>query len=284
MKQKTNKKSMLLVLLALAMMMTVVLGTIAWLTDEDTVTNTFTIGAVDEPEVGPAVTPIPQPDPENPEDVTPPVVTPTPDPDSEDPTTTPKPYDPTKDAYIHEPYWEDLTEIVPGTNYSKDPYVGVGGDSIGSYVFVDVKNEFLNNSVYFKLNTGWTAIEANSITIDNETYYTGGLFAYGSSAKKLTILEGKEDSEGKIQDAWTSTPVFSYVTVSDSADFNSLSGGKEYNPDDSSSADNVADATNTIVVKAFIHQAKDGSNREVPVDTAIDAAKNAFGYTTTANN
>lgn len=230
--KKTNKKSVLLLILALALAVAAIAGTVAWLTATDSETNTFTIGAIDEPEDGPT-SPVDPTVPNGPEN--------------------PKEYNPQEDGYIFEPYWDDEQEIAPGGDYAKDPYVGVGAGSEKAYIFVEVENSFESNSVYFKLNTGWTAVENQcvSITIDSETYYVSGIFTYD------------EAIGGSNEEAWTSTPVFSYVSVSDNATYKDLAGA-EYAEGDAE--------TNTIVINAFIHQAVDGNNANISKDTAQAAA------------
>lgn len=234
--KKTNKKSILLLLLVLALAVAAIAGTVAWLTDTDTEVNTFTVGAMDEPEVGPTNPTLPPEVPTEPGQ----------DPDD---------YNPNEDGYIFEPWYEDMKEIAPGGDYAKDPYVGVGADSDAAYIFVEVENNFKNNSVYFKLNAGWSVVEATPIVIDGETYYAGGIFTYDS-------VIGGEGTE-----AWTSTPVFSYVTVSDNATYEDLAGAEYVEG---------ASVNTTMVINAFIHQAKDGNDQDIAKSVAQSAAVTHF--------
>lgn len=251
--EKTKKKSALLIVLVLVLVLAAIAGTIAWLTDTDTVTNTFTIGAMDEPTVGPTPTPNPDPDPD-------------------DPTDPPNTYDPKEDGYIFEPWYEDLQEIAPGGDYAKDPYVGVGAGSEAAYIFVEVENNFgeitveadnpkAHKAVYFVLNDGWDVVEATPIVIDGDTYYADGIFTYD------TIIGGGNS------DVWTATPVFSTVIVSDNATYDSLAGA-EYNPDEASTPSEAAKTT--MVINAFIHQAKDGNGDAIVKSVATAAAKTYF--------
>lgn len=235
--KKTNKKSILLLILALALAVAAIAGTVAWLTATDTETNTFTIGAIDEPKDGP--TEPTKPDVPNVPD----------EPDT---------YDPSTDGYIFEPYWKDEQEIAPGGDYAKDPYVGVGAGSEPAYIFVEVENSFKNDRVYFKLNEGWSAVDGQceSVTIDEVTYYTSGIFTYDQT------IGGSDET------VWTSTPVFSYVSVSDDATYEDLAGGDAY--------DEEGAKTNTIVINAFIHQAVDGNSAEIKKDVAQAAAISYF--------
>lgn len=186
--KKMNLKSMAIFGMVCGLLGTTVLGTVAWLTATDHVTNTFTVGNITEPEVGPT-NPV-NPDPDNPQ--------------------TPDTYDPEVDGNIFEPYWVDQSKLVPGYSISKDPYVGIGKGSEDSYVFVNVENHFGKN-VYFALNDGWSAAKASFVTFDGETYYTGGIFKYNTA-----LLASETDS------VWTETPLFSEVVVLDSASAETL--------------------------------------------------------------
>lgn len=99
---KTRSKVLSLVLAGTLIVSAGMFGTLAYLTDEDTVTNTFTVGNVkitlDETDVD----------------------------DS-----TPKAERDDKNSY----------KLLPGKTYTKDPIVHVADDSEDSYLFVKVKNE-----------------------------------------------------------------------------------------------------------------------------------------------
>lgn len=186
--KKLNKKSLIIIAAVCALLGCTVLGTVAWLTAADEVTNTFTIGNINEPEVGP--TNPENPDPDNPQ--------------------TPDVFDPEVDGNIFEPYWVEGSKLVPGYSISKDPYVGIGKKSEDCYVFVNVTNNFGEN-VYFTINSGWTGVEAEGVVMRDKTYYTSGLFKYNK-----TLEASSNDS------TWTSTPLFSEVIVDDEATSDSL--------------------------------------------------------------
>lgn len=101
---KTKTKALALVLAAVLLVTASVFGTMAYLTSQDTVTNTFTVGKVnitlDEAKVddtGTAVTPA-------------------------------------------ERVKENIYKLLPGHTYTKDPTVHFAADSEASYLFVKVEN------------------------------------------------------------------------------------------------------------------------------------------------
>lgn len=95
---KNMKKTLLVCLCAAAVLTTAVVGTLAWLTDTETATNTFTVGqvdiTVDEAKVNPDGTPV-----TGAERVT-----------------------------------ENKYHMIPGQTYTKDPTLTVEGDSEEAYV------------------------------------------------------------------------------------------------------------------------------------------------------
>ena len=230
--KKSKKKSLLVLLLACLMVFGTVLGTVAWLTATDVKVNTFTVGDIDEPEEG-TIDPV---NPDGPED-----------PDQ------PNVYDEKVDGNIFEPYWKEDSKLVPGNSIAKDPYVGIGADSEPSYVYLNVANNF-GKIVYFEISDKWTALDGTSVVKISEggelkTYYTGGTFRYNE-----ILTPADADGDGKVDDVWTTAPLFSSVKVSDSAD--------------SDDFEKVEDKE--IVLKAFIHQAKDGDGVSL-LETANEA-------------
>ena len=101
---KTRSKALVLTLCAVLLVVATVMGTMAYLTSTDTVTNTFTVGKVaitlDEAKVN-----------QNGEAVTPAVRV-------------------KANEY----------KLIPGHSYTKDPTVHVAADSEDSYIFVKVEN------------------------------------------------------------------------------------------------------------------------------------------------
>lgn len=107
---KTRNKALVLTLCAVLLVVATVMGTLAYLTSTDSVTNTFTVGKValtlDEAKVNPNGTLIYK------EDGTTPV------------------------ARVR----ENAYKLIPGHSYTKDPTVHVTADSENSYIFVKVEN------------------------------------------------------------------------------------------------------------------------------------------------
>lgn len=210
-----NGKKLALIVLAVLLVLTIVGGTVAWLTRTDKLTNTFTVGTFE----------VPTKDPEG--------------------------KDITIDSHLYEPSWNSSDEhkLLPGTEYEKDPYVGLGEGSEDAVVYVYVENNF-SNKVYFELNAGWEKVEAVDGYLTDT--YTSGLFKYTAG------LSGA--SAGNV---WTTAPVFSKIVVDESAtkvDFE-VSSGKN----------------TEITVSSFIHQVSDGNGNEIDSNAILAAAKEAFG-------
>ena len=149
--QKLNKKSIILVVLAILLGTVLVGRTIAWLTRTSTLTNTFTVGDIKVPTTAP-----------------------------NEPTNTIS-----LDGNLYEPSWDASAEhkLVPGQTFAKDPYVGIGAGSEDAVVYVYVENNF-SNKVYFTINNGWEAVEATSGYAPNT--YTSGLFKYTAGLSGAT--------------------------------------------------------------------------------------------------
>ena len=216
---KAKTRNILTVCLALALMASAILGTIAYMTASDSKTNSFTVGKFDKP---------------------------TTDPDNPDTT-----LDPELDGYILEKSWDPNEDhkLVPGGEIAKDPQIGIGKGSEDAYVYAFVENNMVysgdstasdtvirDGSVYFQLKDGWEfvsveGIDYKELEIDGAKYYTGGLFKYNN------VLNAES------ADAWTGK-IFDTVTT-----------GKDMNTADMAKVEN---ADYAIVVNAFIHQAEDG--------------------------
>lgn len=125
---KTKNKALLLALCAVSLVTASVFGTMAYLTDDDKVTNTFTVGSVaitmDETDVDDS----------------------TPDADRD-----------TRNSY----------KLLPGQTYTKDPTIHVGANSEDCYLFVKVKNEIEaiedgSSKVADQMTAkGWKPVEGN---------------------------------------------------------------------------------------------------------------------------
>lgn len=211
-----NKKIFIGLALVIILTLCGIGGTVSWLTRTDKLVNTFIIGSFERPSTSPI--------------------------------------DQSKislDGYLYEPSWDSKIEhkLLPGLEYDKDPYIGIGKGSVDAVVYIYVENNF-SNKIYFNLNNGWEAVEANS-GFKTGTY-TSGLFKYKEG------LNNASDS-----DVWTDTPLFDKVIIDDTAlsiDFE-VSSGK--NPE--------------IVIFGFIHQANDGNGNKIDEAIILKAAKNAFG-------
>ena len=147
---KSKKRSILIVCLALALVAAAVLGTIAYMTAQDSKTNTFTVGSFNKP-------------------------------------TDPNNHSQTLDSYLIEPSWEENSKLVPGGSVAKDPKVGIGAGSEDGYIYVYVDNKTLTEAskklVTFTLDKDWTAVTDLAVAGDTPNTYVSGLFKYNT---KLT--------------------------------------------------------------------------------------------------
>ena len=212
-----KKRNALLVVLGVILAVGIIGGTVAWLTRASSLTNTFTVGSFETP------------------------VT--------DPTDSSKTID--IEGNLYEPSWDEDAEhkLLPGNEYAKDPYVGIGAGSEDGVVYVYVKNNF-SDKIYFEINNGWSAVSGYANAGSKAGTYTSGLFKYD------TVLTAKSNG-----DTWTTTPLFSKVEVADTAnstDFNTESNAK------------------TITVSSFLHQAKDDEGEDIDATEILNAAKGAF--------
>jgi len=126
---KTKNKALLLALCAVSLVTASVFGTMAYLTDNDQVTNTFTVGSV-------AITMDEQ--------------------DVDD--STPNADRDTRNSY----------KLLPGQTYTKDPAIHVGADSEDCFLFVKVENGIAgiekagSTTVASQMATkGWMLVEGN---------------------------------------------------------------------------------------------------------------------------
>lgn len=240
-KKDDRKKLSLLVLLLLVGALAVT-GTIAWLTHSSKLDNCFTVGQISD-----IVNPDPDPDPDKPGEL--------PDPGSED-------ADKILSGNIFEPNWEDQSKLKPGIEIVKDPYIGVGPKSEPCYVFVNISSNMNNNDhIYFKLEEGWKAVDAQSVP-KKDGYYTGGTFRYTDN------LDGSDKEKGN---TWTKSPVFEKILVSEDAnqeDFKKPNQGEK------------EETKPVIKVQSFLYQqyedAEASKKKEIDVDKALEAAQEKF--------
>ncbi len=224
-----NKKKVIALVLAVALVVAAVGTTLAWLTSTNEIKNTFTVGTFTEPTT-------------DPEDATKSLFDTNGDLKSG-----------TLDGNLYEKSWNSDADhqLIPGVEFAKDPYVGIGPGSEDGVVYLYVENN-LSNKVYFTINTGWEPVAGETTAGAVTGSYKGGLFKYTAG------LTGSATA-----DSWTSEPLFSKVIVSadaNTADFTPATQGE--NP--------------TITVKSFIHQANDASGTPIDSATILTAAKEAF--------
>lgn len=239
-KKKAGKRSVAVVAVLLVCIMALG-GTIAWLTSTSTLDNKFTVGMIkpvdpNKPGPIPGKPTIPE------EDRTPEAGK--------------------LDGNLYEPSWKQNSKLMPGISVAKDPYVGVGAGSEPSYVYVYVKNSMANNNhIYFKINAGWEAVEAQQI--DSAGNYTGGLFKYTAG------LDGSAQSNN----TWTTQPLFSNVVVDNAAEAKDFVDGSVVSPNLDGN-----DKLGTIKVQSFVHQMNDAEGHAIDeTSVVIPAAKTAFG-------
>lgn len=159
---KTKRKALLLTFCAVLLVVASVLGTIAYLTANDKVTNTFTVGQVaiklDEAKVDPNGAPV-----ENADRVQ-----------------------------------ENSYKLLPGHEYTKDPTVHVNAVSEDSWIFVKVENGIAayeaNTTKDYKqiadqiTANGWTALEGVA-----NVYYKS--YAQNAAGADLVVFENFKVSD-----------------------------------------------------------------------------------------
>ncbi len=239
--RNTKKKSMTALVMVCVLLCTAAMGTIAWLTAQNTLENTFTVGEinpVDPEKTGPEGEAIPEdPDPADPEVELSDIL----------------------DGNLYEPDWKPASKLLPGATIAKNPYVGVGAESEESYAFVNVTNSMTNNGhIYFELKEGWSVVEntGKTVVMDGKTYYISGLFVYDET---LTGAAG--------ENTWTKKPVFENIIVAEEAVAEDFLAADE--------------SIGKITVQSFVHQAKSGDAVGTSLEKeAKDAALVTFGYKT----
>lgn len=213
-------------------------GTYAWLTATQTLTNVFTVGSINTPEK--------KPDPNQPD----------------------KPGQENNDgkAYLFETKWKDSSKIVPGSSTDKNPNVGIAKGSDDAYVFIYVKNAMVKdgtdraNTPYFSLNPNWKAVDGQ-VTTSADGKYLSGLFMYAKDAtdNKPVALSAKSATEDVYTGELFSQVVFpgslegSMVATNPTMKVSAYIFGADQKNGNTSAADNaVAQATtwaNTIKEK-----------------------------------
>lgn len=166
---KTKRKALLLTFCAVLLVVASVLGTIAYLTANDKVTNTFTVGQVaiklDEAKVNPDGSPV-----ENADRVQ-----------------------------------ENSYKLLPGHEYTKDPTVHVNAVSEDSWIFVKVENGIAayeaNTTDYKQIadqitENGWTALDGVA-----NVYYKS--YAQNAAGADLVVFKNfKVSDTANTVDGW----------------------------------------------------------------------------------
>ena len=182
--EKNKKKRYGIVAAVVCLALAAGIGTYAWLTAQSSLTNTFTVGSINEPDK--------KPDPDNPDQ---------PGTDSWD-----------VNGNLIETKWVENSKLTPGATIAKNPNVGIGKNSDDSYVFVYVKNSLVKSDTkgsdmpYFTLNDNWKAVAGETATNGTDGQYVSGLFMYTGGTSELAKLQASG------ADAFTGE-VFSNVVV-----------------------------------------------------------------------
>lgn len=179
---KTRSKALVLTLCAVLLVVATVMGTMAYLTSTDTVTNTFTVGKValtlDEAKVNTDGTP----------------------------------------AANADRVKENAYKLIPGHSYTKDPTVHVTADSEDSYIFVKVENgiaaleaakvENVYQPIADQITTnGWTALDGVT-----GVYYK--VYTNGQPEKDMKVFNDFTIADdASTRDAWNNVGSDTKVTV-----------------------------------------------------------------------
>lgn len=266
---KSTRHNMMLLLVALLLVVSLIGGTMAWLTISGSVSNTFTV------KVGEVNDPTPPTDEESTEDD-----------ENEDvlpPSTE-------EDAVglvgnIYEPSFIKDQQIALGQTVEKDPYIGLGAGSEKSYVFAwwDDNTKYYataenatadtpvasegafdiavytddEHDVLSGVTGKWVAVsgaEANATTGKSALYVW-----CASNGTPVALEAGEEES------VWTDC-LFADGSITVKRDIYQLIDNANDNDDDTS---------NSVDVYCFIHQALDSEDNDL-YDTAVAAAKIAW--------
>lgn len=167
---KTKRKALLLTLCAVLLVAASVFGTIAYLTDTEAVTNTFTVGQIsmsmDEAKVNVAGQKL-----NNADEVW-------------------KDGDTLADRVMENQY-----HLLPGQTYSKDPIIHVAADSEDSYIFITVDNNGIE-AIEEKADANYTSVStqilANGWTWwknDGNVHYFYQEYTKGQTDKELEVFQ-----------------------------------------------------------------------------------------------
>lgn len=178
--ENKKKKRYGIVAALLLLVLAAGVGTYAWLSATDQVKNEFTVGKITEPDKKPDGGELGS--------------------------------EPYLKGYLFETNWNPGSKMVPNTDISKNPNVGIGKDSDSSYVFIYVKNAIVSSDAtdalaktpYFTLNANWKPVTDGTVgakTNGNDDQYVSGLFMYTAgdtnTPAKLAPTQKTETTEAK---------------------------------------------------------------------------------------
>lgn len=175
---KTRSKALVLTLCAVLLVVATVMGTMAYLTSTDSVTNTFTVGKVaitlDEAKVNLNGTPVANADRVK----------------------------------------ENAYKLIPGHSYTKDPTVHVTADSEDSYIFVKVENGIAaleaqdNNTIANQIAAkGWMVLDDVA-----NVYYK--VYTSKNTVEDLVVFESFKIADAVSgTDAWNAIGDNTKITV-----------------------------------------------------------------------
>ena len=271
MAEKKTKRKGLIAALAVLVVALAVGGTVAWLTAQDQLTNTFTVGSIGKPDK-----------PANPDEG-----------DDEDKTQDTDGNAP--DGYLFETEWDESSkpDLTQGVATAKNPNVGIkaGEGEQSAYVFLYVKNDSVTASgslakdaPYFFLEKQWTAVTssvspdaaevvptvatnttgsaAETAAHSGQTAYVDGLFMYTGDAvsKNLpAVLDATRSADGA-GNVYTGE-LFEDITIPNNIDVTEV----------------IKTDGGTITVYAFIYAADSGATGDEE-GTANDALKQAVAW------
>lgn len=258
---KRNKKPLLIGALAVLLVALVVGGTIAWMTAEDDLTNSFTVGTFNTPgnEPNPDID-----DPQNPDK----------DEDEEE-----SDNENELGGFLFETNWDEKADhkLIPGDPEPKNPNVGVAKGSENPYVFIFVKNNSVQTgqdlatyAPYFEIEKQWKTVDDENTegiygsqdvspteSKANTSAYVDGLFMYVGDQSSSSVPVALNVAAGTAtQDSAYTGELFETITIPDG-------NGEGL----------VATGAN-VKVYAYIYGAKNGAqpNEEGSAQAALDAA------------
>lgn len=162
-----KSKAILLVLCAVLLVAASAMGTLAWLTSEDAVTNTFTVGKVeitlDEAKVNVNGQKL---DANN------------------------NVYNETGDVELAERVDENTYKLMPGHKYTKDPIIHVARDSEDCYLFVKVENG-IEGIEAETVQDGYKSI-ANQMTENDWEHVEGDIYIYAPDGQPTPVSAGAD--------------------------------------------------------------------------------------------